>query len=40
MPTSRFVRRRFTVTASSSDDAIRAEAPRHPTFALTPVVQP
>jgi deazaflavin-dependent oxidoreductase (nitroreductase family) len=36
MPSARFVRREFDVTARSSDDAIAAEAPRHPVFALTP----
>jgi deazaflavin-dependent oxidoreductase (nitroreductase family) len=40
MPTSLFVRRHFDVTASSSDEAIAAEAARHPTFALTPAVSP
>jgi hypothetical protein len=34
--TSIFVRRRFAVTARSSDEAIAADAPHHPTFALTP----
>jgi hypothetical protein len=34
MPSERFVRRDFAVTASSPDDAIREEAPRHPVFAL------
>jgi deazaflavin-dependent oxidoreductase (nitroreductase family) len=38
--TSVFVRRHFGVTARSTDAAIAAEAPRHPTFALTPVSQP
>ena len=38
--TSVFVRRHFGVTARSTDAAIAAEAPRHPTFALTPVDQP
>jgi deazaflavin-dependent oxidoreductase (nitroreductase family) len=37
--TSVFVRRHFGVTARSTDDAIAAEASRHPTFALTPVLQ-
>jgi deazaflavin-dependent oxidoreductase (nitroreductase family) len=37
--TSVFVRRRFAVNARSTDDAIAAAAPRHPTFALTPVQQ-
>jgi deazaflavin-dependent oxidoreductase (nitroreductase family) len=36
MPSRWFVRRDFDVTAASSDDAIAAEAPRHPVFALTP----
>jgi deazaflavin-dependent oxidoreductase (nitroreductase family) len=36
MPSERFVRHDFDVTAASSDDAIAAEAPRHPVFALTP----
>jgi deazaflavin-dependent oxidoreductase (nitroreductase family) len=36
MPSERFVRRDFDVTASSSDAEIAAEAPRHPVFALTP----
>ncbi len=40
MPTSRFVHRHFSVTADSTDDAIRADAPQHPTFALTPVMEP
>jgi hypothetical protein len=35
--TSVFVRRRFGVTGRSSDAAIAAEVPRHPTFALCPV---
>ena len=39
-PTSLFVRRRFAVTARSTDEAIAAEAPRHPTFALTPREEP
>ncbi len=38
--TSLFVRRHFAVTARSTDEAIAAEAPRHPTFALTPVEGP
>ncbi len=38
--TSVFVRSHFGVTARSADAAIEAEAPRHPTFALTPVTQP
>jgi deazaflavin-dependent oxidoreductase (nitroreductase family) len=37
MPSARFVRRHFDVSADSTDEAIAAEAPRHPTFALTPV---
>jgi deazaflavin-dependent oxidoreductase (nitroreductase family) len=37
MPSERFVRGRFDVTADSSDEAIAAEAPRHPVFALTTV---
>jgi deazaflavin-dependent oxidoreductase (nitroreductase family) len=36
MPSERFVRSLFDVTARSSDEAIAAEAPRHPVFALTP----
>jgi deazaflavin-dependent oxidoreductase (nitroreductase family) len=36
MPSERFVRHDFDVTADSSDDDIAAEAPRHPVFALTP----
>lgn len=35
MPSERFVRKDFEVTASSSDAAIEAEAPSHPVFALT-----
>jgi deazaflavin-dependent oxidoreductase (nitroreductase family) len=35
--TSLFVRRRFGVTARSSDAAIADDASGHPTFALTPV---
>jgi deazaflavin-dependent oxidoreductase (nitroreductase family) len=38
--TSLFVRRRFDVTAHSHDEAIEAEARRHPTFALTPRSRP
>ncbi len=38
--TSLFVRRRFAVNARSTDDAIAAEASRHPTFALTPREEP
>ena len=37
MPSERFVRRDFDVSSTSVDDAIAAEAPRHPVFALTPV---
>ncbi|MGD9998170.1 MAG: nitroreductase family deazaflavin-dependent oxidoreductase [Ilumatobacteraceae bacterium] len=37
--TSLFVRRHFAVTARSTDAEIAAEAPRHPTFALTRVVE-
>ncbi len=37
MPSRFFVRRHVRVTATSSDDAIAAEAPRHPVFELTPV---
>jgi deazaflavin-dependent oxidoreductase (nitroreductase family) len=37
MPSERFVRRDFEVTSSSSDEAIAAEALRHPVFALTPI---
>ena len=37
MPSERFVRGRFDVTADSTDDAIAAEAPRHPVFALTTI---
>jgi deazaflavin-dependent oxidoreductase (nitroreductase family) len=37
MPSERFVRRDFEVTKASSDEAIAAEAHRHPVFALTPV---
>jgi hypothetical protein len=37
MPTHRVVRRHFEVTKRSSDDAIAAEADRHPVFSLTPV---
>ena len=35
MPSARFVRKDFDVTASSTDAEIAAEAPRHPVFALT-----
>jgi deazaflavin-dependent oxidoreductase (nitroreductase family) len=34
MPSERFVRGDFEVTAASSDEAIAAEASRHPVFAL------
>ena len=36
MPARFFVRRHFDVTARSTDDAIAAEADRHPVFELTP----
>ncbi len=36
MPSERFVRKDFAVNAQSSDEAIAAEAPHHPVFALTP----
>jgi deazaflavin-dependent oxidoreductase (nitroreductase family) len=36
MPSERFVRKDFAITTQSSDEAIAAEAPRHPVFALTP----
>jgi deazaflavin-dependent oxidoreductase (nitroreductase family) len=36
MPSERFVRGHFDVTADSTDEAIAAEAPRHPVFALAP----
>jgi len=36
MPSERFVRKDFDVTARSSDAEIEAEAARHPVFALTP----
>jgi deazaflavin-dependent oxidoreductase (nitroreductase family) len=36
MPSARFVRHDFDVTARSTDQAIADEAPRHPVFALTP----
>jgi len=36
MPSKLFVRGHFDVTADSTDEAITAEAPRHPVFALTP----
>ena len=39
-PTSLFVRRRFGVTARSTDEAIAAEASRHPSFALSPREEP
>lgn len=37
LPARFFVRRHFEVSAKSTDDAITAEADRHPTFELTPV---
>jgi deazaflavin-dependent oxidoreductase (nitroreductase family) len=37
LPARFFVRRHFEVSAKSTDDAITAEAHRHPTFELTPV---
>lgn len=37
MPSERFVRRDFDVTAASSDAEIGGEASRHPVFELTPV---
>ncbi|HEV7721333.1 MAG TPA: nitroreductase family deazaflavin-dependent oxidoreductase [Iamia sp.] len=37
MPSERFVRSHFAVDADSTTEAILAEAPRHPVFALTPV---
>jgi deazaflavin-dependent oxidoreductase (nitroreductase family) len=37
MPSERFVRRDFDVTAKSADVDIAREAPRHPVFQLTPV---
>lgn len=40
MPSERFVRRDFDVTATSDDAAIAAEAPRHPVFALVGVDAP
>jgi deazaflavin-dependent oxidoreductase (nitroreductase family) len=40
MPSARFVRRDFDVSATSDDAAIAAEAPSHPVFALTPVERP
>jgi deazaflavin-dependent oxidoreductase (nitroreductase family) len=36
-PANRFVKAYFDVTAESPDDAIAAEAPRHPVFTLNPV---
>ncbi len=36
MRTALFVRRRFGVTPDSTDDAIAADAPAHPTFELVP----
>ena len=35
MPSERFVRRDFEVTSTSTDEAVEAEAGRHPVFALT-----
>ncbi len=35
MPSKRFVRKDFAVTATSSNQAIVVEAPRHPVFGLT-----
>jgi deazaflavin-dependent oxidoreductase (nitroreductase family) len=35
MPSERFVRSKFAITKRSSDEAIAAEAPRHPVFVLT-----
>jgi deazaflavin-dependent oxidoreductase (nitroreductase family) len=35
MPSAKFVRKDFDITAGSSDTEIAAEAPRHPVFALT-----
>ena len=40
MPSERFVRRDFDVTATSDDAALAAEAPRHPVFALVGVDAP
>ncbi len=37
MPSERFVRRDFDVTATASDAEIEREAPQHPVFALTAV---
>ena len=37
MPSERFVRRDFDVTATSSDAEIAREAPRHPVFELIPI---
>jgi deazaflavin-dependent oxidoreductase (nitroreductase family) len=37
MPSRFFVRRHVDVTAKSTDDAIAAEAHRHPVFELTPI---
>ena len=37
MPSERFVRKDFDVTARSTDADIEAEAARHPVFALTPL---
>jgi deazaflavin-dependent oxidoreductase (nitroreductase family) len=36
MPSERFVRHDFAITSDSSDEAIAAEASRHPVFVLTP----
>jgi hypothetical protein len=35
MPSERFVRGEFDITAESTDAEIEAEAPSHPVFALT-----
>ena len=37
MPSERFIRKDFAVTAAGTDDAIAGEAPRHPVFKLVPV---
>jgi deazaflavin-dependent oxidoreductase (nitroreductase family) len=37
MPSARFVRRHFAVSPDAGDEAFATEAPRHPTFALTPL---
>ena len=39
-PAGRFVKAYFDVDPSSPDEAIAAEAPRHPVFALTPAPAP